>query len=261
VIAVFYAEAISVPWLAAAAATAVGIVVLRRLAVRLLVPYVALAGVLWLAVFESGVHATIAGVILGFLTPARPFFSRQETGEVIASQLEKAASSESEISEATMWETSRLAREAVSPLARMETQLHPWSAYVVLPVFALANAGVPLSLDGIADALTGPVGLGIALGLVVGAPLGGFLLAWGVVRFGPARLPEGLDWPAIGGVAPLKGIGFTVAIFISVLAFEEEALQGEAKLAILVGSAAAAVIGLAVLFARHVFLESRGAKG
>jgi NhaA family Na+:H+ antiporter len=257
VIAVFYAEAISIPWLVAAAATAVGIVVLRRLAVRLLVPYVALAGVLWLAVFESGVHATIAGVILGFLTPARPFFSRQEAGEVIADQLEEEAGSESEISEATMWETSRVAREAVSPLARMEMQLHPWSAYVVLPVFALANAGVPLSLDGIADALTGPVGLGIALGLVVGAPLGGFLLAWAVVRFSPARLPEGLDWPAIGGVAPLKGIGFTVAIFISVLAFEDEALQEEAKLAILVGSAAAAVVGLAVLFARHVLLQGR----
>jgi NhaA family Na+:H+ antiporter len=150
-----------------------------------------------------------------------------------------------------MWQVSGLAREAVSPLTRMEERLHPWSAYLILPLFALANAGVSLSPDQLAAALTGPVGLGIALGLVVGAPLGGMLLSWLVVRFGPARLPDRLDWPAIGGVAPLKGIGFTVAIFISVLAFDEPALREQAKLAILVASLIAATIGLSVLYLRH----------
>jgi NhaA family Na+:H+ antiporter len=188
--------------------------------------------------------------------------ARDATGEVMAQRLDELSGApDSSDSEDAAWELSRLARESVSPLTRMETQLHPWSAYVILPVFALANAGVPLSAERLADALTSQVGLGILLGLVVGAPLAGIGLAWAAVRLTPARLPDGLDWPAIAGVAPLKGIGFTVAIFISVLAFEEEALQEEAKLAILVGSAAAAVIGLAVLFARHVFLESRGAKG
>jgi NhaA family Na+:H+ antiporter len=145
----------------------------------------------------------------------------------------------------------------VSPLARWEERLHPWSAYAILPLFALANAGVPVSLGGIGDALTGPVGLGIFLGLVVGAPVGGMLFAWSIVRFGPGRMPQNLDWPAIAGVAPLKGIGFTIAIFISVLAFDDVALQDEAKLAILMASAAAAVIGLAVLSARAAAMRRR----
>lgn len=252
IIAVFFTADISLPWLAAAAVLTLIVIGFARAGVRSTVAYVVVAGLLWLAVFESGVHATIAGVVLGFLTPARPFHSRQATGEVIGGQLsEITGSPDGEVSEGTILETSRLAREAASPLARMEEQLHPWSAYAILPLFALANAGVPVSLDGVADALTSPVGLGIALGLVVGAPLGGILLAYGVVRLTRARLQEGLDWAAIGGVAPLKGIGFTVAIFISVLAFEEEALQDEAKLAILVASAIAGTIGLIVLYARH----------
>ena len=156
-----------------------------------------------------------------------------------------------------MWEVSRLAREAVSPLARMETQLHPWSAYVVLPVFALANAGVELSADALGDAVTSQVGLGIILGLVVGAPVVGFLLAWGVVRLTPARLPEGLDWESIGGLTPLKGIGFTVAIFISVLAFDSPSAQEQAKLAILLASAIAGIIGVSALLLRHRLLRAR----
>jgi NhaA family Na+:H+ antiporter len=132
----------------------------------------------------------------------------------------------------------------------MEERLHPWSAYAILPLFALANAGVPFSPGAIGDALTSPVGFGIFLGLVVGAPVAGFLFAWGIVVSRAGRMPEGLDWAAIGSVTPLKGIGFTIAIFISALAFEETALQEEAKLAILVASALAAVIGLTFIYAR-----------
>jgi len=248
VIGLFYSSGISVAWLAAAAGLTLGVLLLRHLGVRLLVAYVALAGVMWLAVLESGLHPTIAGVVLGFLTPALAFHPRRQTGEVIGDQLTRITqSSDAEVSEATMLETSRLAREAVSPLARMEEALHPWSAYLILPVFALANAGVPVSAGELGDALTSPVGLGIVLGLVVGAPIGGVLLAWLTVRLGPARVPDGLDWPAIGAVAPLKGIGFTVAIFISVLAFDDPALQAEAKLAILVASLLAAVLGTVAL--------------
>lgn len=258
VIAVFFSGGISYAWLAAAVVLVGAIVVLRRLHVRLLVPYVLIAGLLWLAVFESGVHATIAGVVLGFLTPALAFHPRQQAGKAIGSQLEEIAHDpDTELSEATIWEASRLAREAVSPLARLEAQLHPWSAYLVLPLFALANAGVPVSLAEIGDALTSQVGLGIVLGLVVGAPLGGIALARGVVGTGRARVPEGLDWPALAGVAPLKGIGFTVAIFISVLAFEDEALQAEAKLAILIASALAGAIGVGALWIRALAARGR----
>jgi NhaA family Na+:H+ antiporter len=252
VIGLFYSDGISPAWLAGAGAAILAVIAFARAGVRLLVPYVLLAAAMWLAVFESGLHATIAGVVLGFLTPARAFNPRTETGEAIGSQLsEITASSDEEVGEGTMLETSRLAREAVSPLARMEEALHPWSAYAILPVFALANAGVPVSVEELGDVFSGPIGLGIVLGLVVGAPLGGILLSWLLVKAGPARVPDGLDWPAISAVAPLKGIGFTVAIFISVLAFEDEALQAEAKLAILVASAVAAVVGLASLYLRH----------
>jgi NhaA family Na+:H+ antiporter len=258
VIALFFSEGIAIGWLAGAVGAVAAIVCLQRLHIRYMPTYVAAAAVLWVAVFESGVHATIAGVVLGFLTPAVGFHPRRETGEVIAGQLgEISRARDSEVGEGTMWEVSRLAREAVSPLARMETQLHPWSAYVVLPVFALANAGVELSADALGDAVTSQVGLGIILGLVVGAPIFGFLLAWGAVRLTPARLPEGLDWPSIGGLTPLKGIGFTVAIFISVLAFDSESAQEQAKLAILLASAIAGVIGVSALLLRHRLLRAR----
>ena len=230
---------------------AVGVVVLQRLGVRHMTAYVIAAGLLWVAVFESGIHATIAGVALGFLTPAVAFHRREDAAEVIGTQLNELSRREdAEVSEATIWETSRLARESVSPLARMEEQLHPWSAYVILPLFALANAGVPVSLAELGDALSSQVGLGIVLGLVIGAPLGGIALAWALTRLTPSRVPDGLDWPAIAAVAPLKGIGFTVAIFISVLAFDSESQIEQAKLAILVGSAASAAIGLAALSVR-----------
>ena len=251
VIALFFSDDLSLAWLGGAAVVAVGVVVLQRLGVRHMTAYVFAAGLLWVAVFESGIHATIAGVALGFLTPAVAFHRREDVAEVIGTQLNELSRREdAEVSEATIWETSRLARESVSPLARMEEQLHPWSAYVILPLFALANAGVPVSLAELGDALSSQVGLGIVLGLVIGAPLGGIALAWSLTRLTPSRVPDGLDWPAIAAVAPLKGIGFTVAIFISVLAFDSESQIEQAKLAILVGSAASAAIGLAALSVR-----------
>ena len=200
-------------------------------------------------------------MVLGFLTPSRALYAHEAAGEVIADQLtEISRSPDAEAGEGTLSDVSRLAREAVSPLARMESLLHPWSAYVILPAFALANAGVPVSIDGIGDALTSQVGLGIFLGLVVGAPLFGIVASWLVVRYTPARLPEGLDWRAISSVAPLKGIGFTVAIFISVLAFDEEAVREQAKLAILMASAVAGTIGFSALFFRGSSRQAAGRK-
>ncbi|MGH2986516.1 MAG: Na+/H+ antiporter NhaA [Solirubrobacterales bacterium] len=250
VIGVFFSDDISAAWLGAAVGVTLLVVAARRVGVRSLAVYVLLAGALWLAVFESGVHATIAGVVLGFLTPALALHSPDRVSELLGTRLSEIAESDAEMSQGTLLEASRLAGEAASPLARMHERLHPWSAYLVLPLFALANAGVPVSLDGLADALSSPVGLGIFLGLVVGAPVGGVLLAWIGVRLKAARLADGLDWPAIGAVAPLKGIGFTVAIFISALSFDDAALQEQAKLTILIASAVAALIGVAALVAR-----------
>jgi len=149
-----------------------------------------------------------------------------------------------------MHQVSRLAEEAVSPLARMEAKLHPWSAYGVLPAFALANPGVAVSLGALAGVVTGPVGLGIVLGLIVGKPLG-MLLASVAVKLAGARLPEGVNWSALAALGPLAGIGFTVAIFISGLAFSEPALLAEAKVAILVASVGASGLGAAAFLVRH----------
>jgi NhaA family Na+:H+ antiporter len=231
---------------------------MQRMGVRALTPYVVVAAAVWIAVHESGVHATIAGVALGFLTPAHPFYPRQDTSEALAEQLGTLVTErDEEVSAGTMAEVSRLSREAVAPLMRMEDALHPWSAYLVLPIFALANAGVELSLDGVSDALTGPVGLGILLGLVVGAPIGGILLPLGVARLTGATLPGGLDWAAIAAMAPLKGIGFTVAIFISILAFDDEALQEQATLTILIASLLAGLIGIGSLLLRNRLTSAR----
>ncbi|MDP8909822.1 MAG: Na+/H+ antiporter NhaA [Chloroflexota bacterium] len=258
VIAIFYSEGLSLAWLAGGVVTLAAVLVMQRIGVRALAAYVVAAAALWVATHESGVHATIAGVALGFLTPAHPFYPRRATSEAVAGQLTNAvAETDEEVSEATMSEVSRLSREAVAPLIRMEHALHPWSAYVVLPVFALANAGVQVTLDGLGDALTGPVGLGILLGLVVGAPIGGILLPLGLARVTGATLPGRLDWPAIAAMAPLKGIGFTVAIFISILAFDDEALQQQATLAILVASLLAGMIGIASLLLRHRVIGRR----
>ncbi|HEU4449335.1 MAG TPA: Na+/H+ antiporter NhaA [Gaiellaceae bacterium] len=250
VIAVFFSNGVSLTWLGLAATAAISIVLAERVGIRSLVVYGALAALLWVAVFESGVHATIAGVVLGFLTPAAAFHSRTAAAGAVRKRTTE-VETERGASDAVLLETSRIAAEAVSPLTRMEERVHPWSAYAILPIFALANAGVPVSLDVLGDALTSPVGLGIALGLVVGAPLGGFLFAFGIVRGGVGRVPDGLDWAAIAGVTPLKGIGFTIAIFISALAFDDIATQELAKLAILLASAVAAVLGLGMLLARH----------
>jgi len=257
VIAVFYSQGISFAWLAGGLLGLAAVAVMQRIGVRALAPYVVAAGAVWVAVHESGVHATIAGVALGFLTPARSFYPSRGTSEAIADQLGTlVAETDEEVSEATMSEVSRLSRESVAPLVRVEHALHPWSAYVVLPIFALANAGVEVTLDGLSDALTAPVGLGILLGLVVGAPIGGILLPMGVARFTGATLPRSLDWAAIAAMAPLKGIGFTVAIFISILAFDDEALQVQATLAILVASLLAGLIGIGSLLLRHHLVRS-----
>jgi Na+:H+ antiporter, NhaA family len=257
VIAVFYSQGISLAWLVGGLLALAAVAVMQRIGVRALAPYVVAAGGAWVAVHESGVHATIAGVALGFLTPARPFYPPRDTSETITDQLGTlVAETDEEVSEATMSEVSRLSREAVAPLVRMEHALHPWSAYLVLPIFALANAGVEVTLDGVGDAFTAPVGLGILLGLVVGAPIGGILLPIAVARTTGATLPRSLDWAAIAAMAPLKGIGFTVAIFISILAFDDEALQAQATLAILVASLLAGLIGIGALLLRHQLVRS-----
>lgn len=206
VIAFFYSDSISGEWLGLAVAALLLVALLWRAGIRSLPVHVVLGILTWWFVFESGIHATIAGVALALLVPV-------DVGDDV------------------------------------EHRLHPFSGFVVVPLFALANAGVELrasSLD--VDGAT-PVALGVVLGLVVGKTLGITAFAWLAVRVGWATKPAGASWAQVIGVAAVAGIGFTVSLFVAGLAFETAALEDAAKLGILAASALAGVLG-ALLLAR-----------
>jgi NhaA family Na+:H+ antiporter len=240
VIAVFYTDSVSLGWLAEAAVLGVAVYVLRRANVRYLPVYVVLGCALWLAMFESGVHATIAGVILGLLTPAKPFQAELEA-EALVDELD----GRDDLKAEDVHRTARLIRESVSPAERIEHALHPWTSFVIIPVFALANAGVVLTAEPLRD--VSPVVVGIVLGLVVGKLVGITLFSWLATRLPGVDLPEGVRWSQVIGIAAVAGIGFSVSLFITDLAFDDAVLQSEAKLAILIASVAAAAIGFLIL--------------
>jgi NhaA family Na+:H+ antiporter len=248
VIAVAYTTDISWPALGVAATIVAAILLLQRVHVRAVVPYLVLGVGLWLAFYESGVHPTIAGVILGLLTPAvafqRPGAVSEEAHRVADETVDDPDPPDAD---AEQWLYLQwLSREAVSPLARVEAVLHTWTTGVVVPSFALANAGVQLSAHGLAAAATDVVAIGIVLGLVVGKPIGIVGASALAVRTGVAELPSGMTFRHVLGAGIVAGIGFTVAIFIAELAFAVPELD-VAKIAILVASVVAGIAGFVVL--------------
>jgi Na+:H+ antiporter, NhaA family len=216
IIAVFYAGNLSFPDLGLAAAVLAALAALNRLGVLRLLPYLLLGAALWFFVLRSGVHATIAGVALALAIPLRPAPGRPDD-------------------------------VAGSPLHRLEHALNRWVAFGVVPVFGFANAGV--SFAGVsADALLVPLTLGVSLGLLVGKLVGVFGAAALTIRAGLADVPMGASWAQLAGVALLCGIGFTMSLFIGLLAFADDpALQDEVKIGILLGSGTAGLLGWAVL--------------
>ncbi len=251
VIAVYYTETLAVAWLAAAAVGLVAMAALQRMGVRYLVPYVVLGLAVWFCTLESGVHPTIAGVAIGLLTPVRPFQDPAAvSAEAVRIAHETADQPDDPDADAEHW--SRLAwlsREAVSPLRRVENNLHEWSSFLVLPVFALANAGIVLDAASIEAATETRIAFAAALGLVLGKTIGltaGVALA---VRLRIGVLPAGVRWAHVVGVAALAGIGFTVSLFVAGLAYTDAVDLEAAKIGILGGSVVAAVIGVAALLA------------
>jgi NhaA family Na+:H+ antiporter len=246
VIAVFYTEQINQLMLGLAVGGFILIATLNWLGVRPVAIYLVVGLATWLAVYKSGIHPTIAGVVLGFLTPYRPWLARgtlrlvfDDLGGKIAETPE-----EEELGPADVAILRYAAREVVSPLARLEDRLHPWVGYAVMPVFALANAGVPLKPESLGDA----VGLMIALALVVGKTVGILGFSYIAVKCKLARLPDGVTWPMMLAAAMLGGIGFTMALFIAGLAFARQAGHLEAaKTGILLGSLAAGIGGAVLL--------------
>ena len=257
VIAVFYTSGIALWWLLAAVATVVLAVVMQRARVRAIAVYLVLGVIGWYALHESGVHATIIGVAFGLITPAFAFLPPNRYPEVATKLIDevvirnedgKVTADEHEANDYTLREIRRLSRETQSPLHRVEHNLTPWVSFGIVPLFAFANAGVPYPDVPVAEWITDPVVVGIALGLVLGKTIGIFGAAWLAERSGIGRYPAGMTSSHLLGVAMTAGIGFTVAIFIANLAFAGSAETNEiAKIGILLGSVVAAVGGYLVL--------------
>lgn len=249
VIALFYSEGIAlVPLLVAGGV--VGLIVLANVVgIRSLVIYSGLGVLLWGALFESGIHATLAGVVLALLTPASSYYARDAFEDALRPLLDEyrralARGDDAEV-QAVLGEVERLARETESPLDRLEHQLAPWVSFVIVPIFAVANAGVTVSGDAVSAAIESPVAAGVALGLFLGKPVGIFTATLLAVRFGIGALPSGARWLHIAGVGLVAGIGFTVSLFITGLAFDPGAVQDEAKMGILAGSLLSGLAGYA----------------
>jgi NhaA family Na+:H+ antiporter len=245
VIAIGYTESLDLTALVLGLLGLVFVFLLARAGVRSLLAYIVVGALVWFAFHESGVHATIAGVALGLLTPTSAYISEGLFGEILtrASEIFHGGDWESEGDRgAKLLSFRQAARETVPPVEYLETVLHPWVGFFIMPLFALANAGVPFELADFAD----PVAQAVAAGLVIGKPLGIVVLSFIAVRIGLARLPDGVGWGAVGGGGFLAGIGFTMALFIAGLALDGEILDA-AKVGVLGASAMAAVIGMSIL--------------
>ena len=251
VIALFYTEKLAPGALVAAAGILGFMVLLRLLRVRTSAAYVLPGFLFWVAFQESGIHATLAGVILGLLTPASHLYDDRTVltqGRMLLDRMEKCLEEgDHDEMEATSGQLEELMVNTESPLERLERKIHPWTAFVVLPLFALVNAGVAIDGEGLATAVRSPIALGIGGGLVLGKLVGIVAVSWLAVRIGAASLPDGVGWAHVAGVSILGGIGFTVSLFITELAFSDPAMVATAKLSVLVTSALAGVIGFLVL--------------
>jgi NhaA family Na+:H+ antiporter len=240
VIAVFYGGTLEVTALAVAVGFVVAAAVLMRLRIDWPPLYLVFAVAAWYATYRSGVHATIAGVAFGLLTPARALAPTQTVRRW-------ALDLSDEPNAAEVQQMMVIARESVSPAEHLEVRLHPFTSFVVLPCFALANAGVVIHHDMLGTGSGRAVAAGVALGLVVGKIVGIMAGSWVATRLRLAELPEDVRWSHMVGIAVLGGIGFTVSLFISGLAFDDPRLVDAAKVAILLASTAAAVVGTVAL--------------
>jgi NhaA family Na+:H+ antiporter len=247
VIAIFYSTGFSMAAAAIAALCLVVIYLLQRAGFRHVSVYAVVGIVMWVAMLESGIHATIAGVLLGAITPHRALFPHAAFTSGLHrlnDELKRAAANrDHDAIEGIAAHVEQVAYESESPLERAQRHFHPWSSFVVLPMFALANSGVELSAAAIQEAMRTAAAYGVMVGLVVGKPLGILVFSWAAVRIGVASLPEGLRWRHVAGVGVLAGIGFTVSIFITDLAFTDPALVQAAKVGIFAASLIAAVLG------------------
>jgi len=257
VIAIFYTDDLSFTWLAIALAVIALMLVARKAGIRSVAFYLPLAIIVWFGFLESGVHATIAGVILGLSAPARSYYSdidfRRRAGWILDrwDRDAVAPSAHARLDEDAI-ELAAIARESVSPLERWERVLHPWSSFIIIPLFALANAGVRFVGIDVGAAILNPVSLGVSVGLVIGKPVGVTIATLLGLKLKIGQLPRHVTFKHVIGVGLLAGVGFTVSLFIAELAFRSSAeahlFADEAKIGIFLGSLLAGIIGYTFFF-------------
>lgn len=248
VIALFYSSGIATSGLVVAAIGFAGVLVMQRFGVRARTAYIAPSVVAWAGIYAAGVHPTIAGVIVGLITPVRAWFGLDGFLVGVRKELEHLArATPSGLMPHELAETLRhvdlARREAMSPAESLIDTLHPWVAFGIMPLFALANAGVSLS-GGALDASSWSVTAAVGVGLVAGKPLGILLACVLALSLGIARLPTGIDLRHLVVLGVVSGVGFTMALFIAQLAFADARLLDAAKLGVLTASGAAGILGI-----------------
>ena len=264
VIAFFYGEKVRLGFLLLAVAIMLFVYWMKRLGETRLMYYLVPTVIVWSLFYYSGVHSTISGVAMAMLIPDRPrygraYFVRKMRSLRTVLFMSEASGDEFPNSEQRyyMRQMRHVAANSVGLSHRLEHALSPYVTFLIMPIFALANAGVPVSVEYLdifaASPDAGAVGLGVFFGLLVGKPLGIFLASWGAVKSGLATMPEGASWRMLLAVACLGGIGFTMSLFVDSLAFTNLELVDRGKIAILMGSTAAAILGslLILLFSAH----------
>jgi Na+:H+ antiporter, NhaA family len=237
VIAIFYSQ-ISWPGLLAAAGLITAVIVLRTLGVPWTSAYITIGVLLWLALHQAGIHATIAGVTLGLMTPTQPL---RRPDLIDVDRLADITTTQAAL------DTANLARQSVSVVEWLEHTLHRPTSFVIIPLFALANTGIPISANTLTDAIRSPITHGVFAGLVAGKTIGVTTFAWLACRSGLGTLPAEVTWRQMTGIAALAGIGLTVSLFIAGLAFDNPALSDQATIGILAASLTAAALGTTIL--------------
>ncbi|MCB1219681.1 MAG: Na+/H+ antiporter NhaA [Planctomycetales bacterium] len=261
VIAFFYSGNLAVNMLLAAAGGLALAFIFNAAGVKRPLPYAIVGLVVWYFVHESGIHATIAGVLVAMAIPAGSSMRLNEFIERcrrLLTRMEQDTPHDSHHGNDYVVSIENACTDVEPPLLRMEHALQPWIAYLIMPLFALANAGVVLSGDALSS-LGHTVAIGIGGGLLVGKLIGVASFTWLAVRLGVAELPQNVGWKQIGGVAMLCGVGFTMSLFIANLAFKDEALLATAKMGILCASLVAGVAGYLLLARTGQTAEQRAA--
>jgi len=252
VIAVFYTAGVDTSGLLVAAGGVAAVIGMQSVGVRKALLYVAPGAVIWWGLLRAGVHPTIAGVILGLLTPVRSWFgeegflavARESVSEV--ARLSERKGKDAHELVAPLARLAEARREALPPVVQLVSALNPWVAFGIMPLFAIVNAGVDVRGVQLDDPTLSSVMLGVIAGLTLGKPIGIVAASWLAVRIGIAALPRGVNWRGVLVVGCVAGIGFTMAIFVAGLAFQSAAMLGAAKLAVLLASAMTAVVSMLI---------------